>query len=111
MEVSEQIAQQRRELHQSMNTPKPHENPSSPSAGASGSALFSCPFCGYVPRPASRMGFPVAVLCPMCGATGPEAITGPEADKAWNDAKCRQEIRKLEETIDRLNQNWIEDNV
>ena len=74
-----------------MSTPETHDNSKPPLADAIGSVL-PCPFCGCnAPHPALRMGFPVSVWCPACGATGPERLTGPEADQAWNDAKLRHE--------------------
>lgn len=50
-----------------------------------GFVLKRCPFCGCnAPHKALRIGFPVQVLCPSCGALGPEKLTGREADVAWN---------------------------
>src|SRR5665647_1604781 len=48
-------------------------------------SVIRCPFCGCnAPHHALRIGFPVSVWCPACGATGPERLTGQEADEAWN---------------------------
>ena len=56
-----------------------------PLAPASGSALLPCPFCGGVEiAPAPRYSFPVATRCNTCGATGPQKLTGREADRDWN---------------------------
>lgn len=61
------------------------ENAKTGSPPAAGSELLPCPFCGEPsPRPAPRMGFPVHVLCPNCGATGPGKLTAQEADREWN---------------------------
>lgn len=48
--------------------------------------LNPCPFCGSTSiRAALRLGCPVAAQCSDCGATGPDKLTGREADQAWND--------------------------
>ena len=61
-------------------------NPVDPHAADKlGFVLKPCPFCGRrVLKKASRVGLFVSTRCLYCGATGPERITGREADRDWN---------------------------
>lgn len=51
---------------------------------APGSVFVPCPFCASADiAPAPRYSFPVSTRCNDCGATGPQKLTGREADAAW----------------------------
>lgn len=57
-----------------------------------------CPFCDGTPMPASTVGFPVSAHCPNCLATGPEKLTGREADAAWDHRPAENALEaKLDE--------------
>ena len=60
------------------------DQPKSELAEPTGSVFVPCPFCGSVDiAPAPRYSFPVSTRCNDCGATGPQKLTGREADAAW----------------------------
>ncbi len=49
-----------------------------------------CPFCGSTNiKKAARRDFPVWTECLECGTTGPDRITGRDADAAWNKREAQ----------------------